>query len=597
VVVEGSTPVMRTTGTLRHSGATYLDRDAAGSEDPDVRLKARVLLIYGAFVVCLSLAWGVSYIAYGTYGLATFFFVTAAVFVGAVGVAWRVGKVDLACHLNILVGLVWTCVATYFTGGPRLTNVCPFFGLMVAPVFLLGRTGYLWSLVTVLAVAVFEAGQWLGYPFPDLVPESYRPLDGLLTAVASMFVVAVFTVSYESARRSTSARLEAAVAAKNRLLANISHEIRTPLHAMMGVNRLLQMQVTEPEQGALLKTSQENAESLMALFDDLLDLARIDHGHFQLHPADFDVIDLVESVAQVIRHLSEEKGLEVCLEVGPGVPRRVHGDARRVRQVLVNFGSNAVKFTDRGQIRLLIDIVAGGPTPLTCRFAVADTGIGIAATDRHKLFNSFTQLDGSFSRRQEGVGLGLAISRDLVRHMRGEITVDSNPGIGSTFSFTIPFEAPRGPPEPIAERASRPARSGAKVLLVEDIAINRDLARAMLEAHGYEVHVAINGAEGLSQYEAIAPDLVLMDLQMPGMDGFEAVRRIRAGERGGRRPAVPIIAMTGHASADDRNACLGAGMTDCLFKPFSADELQQMVGRYLEGSGAAQGPTSPRNTV
>jgi signal transduction histidine kinase/CheY-like chemotaxis protein len=557
------------------------------ADDPEVRLQARVLLIFGVVIVCLSGLWGTMHVRNGVFALGMAYYLVAALFIVSVSWAWRKGARLLACQLSIALGLLWTGVTTYFTGGLRLTNIAPFFALLAAPVFLLGRVGLIWTAVTFASALGFQILRSAGYHFPDLVPPSEREIDALMTWISSAIVIVLFVSAYESSRVRAQQQLRAALSAKSRLLANISHEIRTPLHAVMGMNRLLAEQEPSEERRAMIRTSQENAECLLVLFDDLLDLARLEQGQFKLVPQDFDLLPLVESVTKLVRHFGATKKLDVRLSVAADVPRRLRGDSRRLRQVLVNLGSNAVKFTESGfvEIRASRDPATGDPW--ACRFTVADSGIGIPAADQARLFQSFTQLDSSLSRRYDGAGLGLAICRDLVEHMGGTIGVASDPGSGSAFTFTIPFAAPADPEITAPQEGGCGPREGGRVLVVDDFEVNRELVHAMLETAGYAVTAAGNAVAGVAAWEAQRPDVVLMDLQMPEMDGMEATRRIRRRENDLGLAPVPIIAMTGHATDECRNACTAAGMTACLFKPFNVAELLDVVDRCRTGSRSA----------
>jgi signal transduction histidine kinase/ActR/RegA family two-component response regulator len=569
-------------------------RQPESASDPDVRLQSIVLLLFGVAIVLLSLVWGTAHLLNGITALGIAYYVVAALFVAGVWLPWRAGARSLACHINIGLGLLWTATTTYATGGIRLTNISPFFALFIAPVFLLGHRGLVWTGLSFAVAIAFQILRSAGYAFTDLVPPEEREVDALVTWIGSALVVILFVAAYERARTSTQDRLRAALEAKKRLLANISHEIRNPLHAVMGINRVILQTPEIPEaQRALLETSQENAEGLLVLFDDLLDLARLEHGLLKLEIRDFDPVEIAESVERLVRHLGAAKGLQVRLVAAPDVPRRVCGDARRLRQILVNLGNNAVKFTERGFVE--IGIYRAPDAPHACRFTVVDSGVGIDPSQRLAAFESFAQLENGLARRHDGAGLGLAICRELVERMGGAIAVAGEVGAGSEFTVTIPFGAPAedgavAAPDPVAGPADA-ARGGKKrVLVVDDVTVNREIACEMLSIDGYEVVAVCSGREGISAWREGKPDLVLMDLRMPDMDGFAAARHIREREREtGSRP-VPIVAMTGDATEERRAECLAAGMDDCLFKPFDVEDLRRVVGRRISGL-RSEGPS------
>ena len=388
---------------------------------------------------------------------------------------------------------------------------------------------------------------------------------------------------------------EAASRAKSEFLANISHEIRTPMTVTMGALELLQGTTLDEDQRLYLDMAQTASDALLRLIDEILDFSRIESGRMLFEKEPFDLRGSLEGAVGGFAREATRKGLRLDLEIAPEVPPIVVGDAGRLRQVLSNLLSNAVKFTEKGEITVSAGIrkdAAGGDTLL---FAVRDTGIGIPGEKRHLLFQTFSQVDSSHTRRYGGTGLGLALSRNLVRRMGGEIWMESESEKGSTFYFTLPLlpaeEEPRGAVVEKKERREtmdREIRScSRRILLAEDDTMVRELVEMILRHREWEVVTAATGKATVSAWETGDPDLILMDVQMPEMDGLEATRIIREREKG-TGDHIPIVAMTAHARDEDRDQCLEAGMDDYLAKPIQMADLYQMVERFL-GTGPGNG--------
>jgi signal transduction histidine kinase/HPt (histidine-containing phosphotransfer) domain-containing protein len=376
---------------------------------------------------------------------------------------------------------------------------------------------------------------------------------------------------------------EAASEAKSAFLANMSHEVRTPLNAIINLTSLAADVNSAPQVADYLRKIQTCSRSLLAIINDVLDLSRIESGKMKVETTDFDLRDIVQSLGDLVGDEARRRGIDFETTISAGVPCLLRGDPLRLGQVLTNLVYNAMKFTEQGHIR--VDVECLRPTPKArLRFAVTDTGIGIPAEALGRVFESFTQVDESTARKYGGTGLGLPICKHLVELMGGAIEAASTPGKGSTFSFTLELE-----PQPDADQTAAPAprtadnkpRSNlrsARVLVVEDVEINQQITREILQRAGVFVEVAGDGQEAIRRIAEQAFDAVLMDVQMPGMDGFEATRRIRRDER---FRDLPIIATTAHAMLEDKERCLAAGMNGYVTKPIDTQTLLATLAAHV----------------
>ncbi|HYD18511.1 MAG TPA: PAS domain S-box protein [Patescibacteria group bacterium] len=361
---------------------------------------------------------------------------------------------------------------------------------------------------------------------------------------------------------------------KDDFLANISHELRTPMNAVIGLTQLLGMSDTLNErERKYVDTLQQSADGLLALINSLLDFAKMESDEIELDDSDFSLRQIVSRVTAQMEVAARKKGLRLDVQYAPGFGDNFTGDALRMQQVLTNLLANAVKFTEKGGVTLKLRQKPPGLVELS----VVDTGIGIPADKLDSIFEKFSQVDVSMSRQQGGSGLGLSICRAIVHAMGGTISVLSRPGLGSTFTVEVPLEQ-AGLSLAATEPRERPRKN---VLIVEDYEPNVLVATAFLDRLGYDYDIARNGLEALREFERCLYDVVLMDVQMPGMDGFESTRLIRDFEaREGLTP-VPIVAMTAHVREKDKQLCLDAGMDDFIPKPFQPQVVTDTLARYI----------------
>jgi signal transduction histidine kinase/ActR/RegA family two-component response regulator len=478
---------------------------------------------------------------------------------------------------------VWSTMAalTWIHGSPamKFTALIVLFGLLIEALkyAVLSRAAF-------TALAPFPVIALVGAP---ILFGGFRGWE-LVFAIVALTGLGAYLTNAARLMRDNARALERAQAqaleasrAKSAFLAMMSHELRTPMNGVMGMAHALASTRLDPRQTGYLDTIVQSGDGLMAILNDILDLSKIEAGKLELDAVSFDIGELGRQLHRLWEETARAKGLDLTLEIAPDLPAWVAGDPVRVRQVMLNLVANALKFTEHGGVRLAIDPDGERGVAIT----VSDTGVGISPEQQARLFQPFSQGDASITRRFGGTGLGLSICRYLVEMMDGEISLVSQPGVGSTFRATLPLAAAPAPTSGLA-LVPPPAEGleGRRILVVDDNRTNQIVARAILEAAGAVVDVADDGRHALERLGGEAFDLVLMDVHMPRMDGVEALARIRAGE-GGRRD-IPVIALTADGMSGEAERLLARGFDAVQSKPIRPADLLQAVAEGCEGARA-----------
>ncbi|MBN2495392.1 MAG: response regulator [Deltaproteobacteria bacterium] len=559
---------------IRTWNQRLLEGGAQADSSPESLRRVRLLNLAGLVLLAFCLVWLVSFLVHGIYWMAAVLLALWLLQLGNMIWLRRGARLTLVAHLTVALLFLATTLANWSTGGLAQANDVAFLTVPVLAIFLAGRGGLVWVLVTMLAMGTFHGLHVWGYDFPQPIPPDRVGVDFLLTWSSSLIVIAGATLVYEESRRQAADRTrrareaaEAASRAKGQFLANMSHEFRTPLSAIIGLADLGMAEELSPQLRGRLETVKKSAYSLLSLVEDTLDIASIEAGRLPVTSALFHPQRAVEEVAYEFRERMQAKGLILRLDLSE-TDGLLCADAKRLRQVLFNLLDNAVKFTDQGSVTVRAGECREG-RQWFCE--VEDSGPGIPAAQQARIFEPFSQVDASRSRSYPGTGLGLAICRELVERMDGEIELDSRCGQGSRFTVRLP----------LAERRSRSADRPSRVLAVEDDPVGRELVATILRAAGYEVDLEPDGRSAVDSFESARYDLVLMDVQMPGMDGLQAVREIRALESKTGQCRVPVLALTAYAIEEERARCFDSGMDGFITKPVEPSVLLASVRQWI----------------
>lgn len=507
------------------------------------------------------------------------------------------GPLSIATKVNAAI-LFFGCLFMFLVGFIRLLS-----GYKSARFFLIGQGAILGS---VMFTAIASRGVVPGYEFAPMVLKLGTVVELLFFSVGLADRINRFkTVEKELAEDAAKANAENsarkryidqinsinqdlanAVKSRSEFLANMSHEIRTPMNGILGMLELVDEKKLDLVERNYIEIARRSGKTLLDLINDILDLSKIEADKLELESTSVPLKELAVDLEHLYRQQVQEKQIEMHVKVDDELPGYVVGDRTRLWQILTNLTSNAIKFTSHGHVTILLKKVIDSDVE-KISISVNDSGIGIAKENQAKIFESFTQADGSTTRQYGGTGLGLTISRKLIEKMGGELQLESSPGVGSKFFFSVPLQAAAAPIQKAAESSQGGLvdYANAAVLLVEDNVVNQKVAKGMLKKLGVtHIQVCENGADAVVAMERTHFDMVLMDVQMPVMDGYEATRRVRDAELKFSREPQLIIAMTAHSMEGDKELCLEAGMNDYLSKPIQKLSLEEMFEQYLSAN-------------
>lgn len=584
----------------RHIDAHVPDALLAG--DPDGVRRARLLVVFPLVLLVGALVASALQAAVGRLPSVLIPIAAAVLSLSATQLLRVTGSISRTGHLQMLAlfaALSAAMIASGGLGGARLftLSIVP----MMAALLLGAKAAIVWTLPAMAEVTVLL---WLLQAGVDLAPA--QGIDELqrthgLAALAMIALTLGVVLFYERIHqramielRAERDRADRATRVKSEFLSNMSHEIRTPLNGVIGMLEVLETDKLDREQSSQLAVARQCSEHLVGLLDEILDLSKVEAGRMELVREPIDLFRLVELAAAGHAAAAAAKGIDFGVSIGDGTPRWVFTDRTRLHQVLTNLVHNAVKFTAHGGVTLRVDLGAPGDAGLRLRFSVTDTGRGIDPVDTQRLFESFEQASPATASESGGTGLGLAISRRIVELLGGHLAVESEPGRGSRFFFELSLE-PATEEDVLGAARSRGAapqhRNERPILVVDDSAANRLVTRAVLQRLGFSAEEVGSGQEAVERLEAMHGSFaaVLMDLRMPGMDGHETTRRIRARERERGFDPIPIVALTASCDETERKRALEAGMDDLVSKPTRGVQLEAAITGALRSRYTSPG--------